>query len=80
MISRNRFVNASDLRFRREWPVFAPLSFVFINVRFIRVGKTASLLPVPDILRGDGCVDGLELVVDVTTEQGTDKWIAIWAG
>jgi hypothetical protein len=62
VISRNRFVRASDLRFRSEWPVLAPFSFVFIRVRFIRVGKTASLLPWPDMMlvlepAGDVLVD-----------------------
>ena len=31
--------------------MFAPLSFVFMRVRFMRVGKTASRLVVPDIVR-----------------------------
>lgn len=54
VISRKRFVRASDLRLRREWPVFAPLSFVFMRVRFMRVGKTASRLAVPDIVTYSG--------------------------
>ena len=47
-------MRASDLRLRREWPVFAPLSFVFMRVRFMRVGKTASRLAVPDIVTYSG--------------------------
>jgi hypothetical protein len=49
-MSRNRFVRASDLRLRRECPVLAPLSFVFMSVNVMRVGKTASRLPAPDMV------------------------------
>jgi len=48
-IALNLVVSASRFLASREWPVCALLSLSFVLVNAIRVAKTFSLEPVPDI-------------------------------
>lgn len=50
VISLNLLVKASDFLFNNEWPCWAPFNLPFMRLNVIRVGKTCSLFPAPDMM------------------------------